>query len=82
MTNCSRCEGCMIEDFLLDMEDSSGPMWLKAWRCMNCGNIYERGLRQNRLAKEAQMGVSTTIAQPGHAESLPLDTKDLDQLAA
>ena len=82
MTNCSRCEGCMIEDFLLDIEDSSGPMWLKAWRCMNCGNIYERVLQQNRLAKETQMGASTAIAQRANAESLPLSTDGLDQLAA
>lgn len=82
MRSCSRCEGCMIEDFLLDMEDSSGPMWLKAWRCMNCGNIYERGLQQNRLTKEAQLGTSTAYAQPGHAENLSLGNKDLNQLAA
>ncbi len=53
--NCSRCTGCMVEDFLLDMEDSSGPMWLQARRCMNCGNIDEQVLRNNRLAKEAQI---------------------------
>ena len=26
----------MVEDYLLDMEDSSGPMWVQAWRCMDC----------------------------------------------
>ncbi|GEM_PF-986712 len=82
MTNCSRCAGCMIEDFLLDMEDSSGPMWLKAWRCMNCGNIYERVLQQNRLAKEAQMGAPTAIVPHASAERLPLGADGLEQLAA
>ncbi len=46
--SCSRCSGCMVEDFLLDMEDSSGPMWLPAWRCMNCGNVAETLLERNR----------------------------------
>jgi hypothetical protein len=46
--SCSRCQGCMIEDYLLDMEDSSGPMWLKAWRCMNCGNVSDSLLEHNR----------------------------------
>ncbi|MDR4472283.1 MAG: hypothetical protein R3B11_16825 [Nitrospira sp.] len=72
----------MIEDFLLDMEDSSGPMWLKAWRCMNCGNIYERVLQQNRLAKEAQMGAPTAIVPHASAERPPLGADGLDQLAA
>ncbi|HAP41418.1 MAG TPA: hypothetical protein DCQ94_16920 [Nitrospira sp.] len=72
----------MIEDFLLDMEDSSGPMWLKAWRCMNCGNIYERVLQQNRLAKEAQMGAPTAIVPHASAERLPLGADGLEQLAA
>ncbi|HVG01990.1 MAG TPA: hypothetical protein VM842_03825 [Nitrospira sp.] len=39
----------MIEDYLLDMEDSSGPMWLQAWRCMNCGNVFDSILEHNRL---------------------------------
>lgn len=82
MNNCSRCEGCMVEDFLLDMEDSSGPMWLQAWRCMNCGNIYEPVLQQNRLAKETQMATPNAIAQPRHAENRSLGNRDLDQLAA
>jgi hypothetical protein len=41
----------MVEDFLLDMEDSSGPMWLQAWRCMNCGNVSESVLQRNRMAQ-------------------------------
>lgn len=51
--SCSRCNGCMAEDFLLDMEDSSGPMWLQAWRCMNCGNLTESVLQRNRQTQEA-----------------------------
>lgn len=51
--SCSRCSGCMVEDFLLDMEDSSGPMWLHAWRCMNCGNVAESVLEQNRQTQGA-----------------------------
>lgn len=52
--SCSRCKGCMIEDYLLDMEDSSGPMWLRAWRCMNCGNVFDNVLEHNRKTHEAK----------------------------
>ena len=52
--SCSRCQGCMIEDYLLDMEDASGPMWLKAWRCMNCGNVSDSVLEHNRQTHGAK----------------------------
>lgn len=52
---CFRCNGCMVEDFLLDMEDSSGPMWLQAHRCMNCGNVAEKVLEQNRQTQGAAL---------------------------
>jgi len=59
--SCSRCNGCMVEDFLLDMEDSSGPMWLQAWRCMNCGNMSESVFERNRQTQ----GAKTTC--PAHS---------------
>ena len=52
--HCSRCQGCMVEDYLLDMEESSGPMWLQAWRCMNCGNVFDSVLEQNRRTHGSQ----------------------------
>lgn len=62
---CSRCQGCMIEDYLLDMEDSSGPMWLQAWRCMNCGNVFDSVLERNRLTHEAKpVSVSESFSLP------------------
>lgn len=62
---CSRCQGCMVEDYLLDMEDSSGPMWLQAWRCMNCGNVFDSVLEQNRLIRGTQAASgSETISLP------------------
>jgi len=80
--NCSRCTGCMVEDFLLDMEDSSGPMWLQARRCMNCGNIDEQVLRNNRLAKEAQILASTAPVQGRKAERISLSDEGMAHLAA
>ena len=77
--SCSRCNGCMVEDFLLDMEDSSGPMWLQAWRCMNCGNVAESVLQRNR----ATHGMSgAAAAQPTIKERIPLSAETLNHLAA
>jgi hypothetical protein len=77
--SCSRCNGCMVEDFLLDMEDSSGPMWLQAWRCMNCGNFSESVFERNRQTQGAK--------PTSHVHSVQTDvqftnTESLSDLAA
>lgn len=76
--SCSRCNGCMVEDFLLDMEDSSGPMWLQAWRCMNCGNVTDSVLQRNR---QTQVACATSDAA-GKREATPLGIKTTAKLAA
>ncbi len=80
--SCSRCAGCMVEDFLLDMEDSSGPMWLQAWRCMNCGNIHDSVLQQNRTAQETRILAASAITQRNTTQNPPPGTTDIGQLAA
>lgn len=70
--SCSRCSGCMIEDFLLDMEDSSGPMWLPAWRCMNCGNVAESVLERNRQTQGATASGNT----PSGKRDVQLPTRE------
>lgn len=66
--SCSRCNGCMVEDFLLDMEDSSGPMWLQAWRCMNCGNVADSVLQRNREI-QVSCAISDTPSKRGTAST-------------
>ncbi len=75
--SCSRCNGCMVEDFLLDMEDSSGPMWIQAWRCMNCGNVVDNVLQRNR-----QTQVAGVISDASKREPAPLGIKTTVKLAA
>lgn len=77
--SCSRCNGCMVEDFLLDMEDSSGPMWLPAWRCMNCGNVAETLLERNRQA-HGITAISNTSG--GKRDTQPRSKENIANLAA
>lgn len=37
--NCRRCSGLMAVDHFIDMEDDGGHLWLRGWRCINCGAI-------------------------------------------
>jgi len=53
--NCGRCQGLMVEDQFLDLEDTYGQMWTTSWRCMNCGHVYDSVIEQNRLARQEQV---------------------------
>lgn len=79
---CFRCNGCMVEDFLLDMEDSSGPMWLHAKRCMNCGNVAEKVLEHNRQTQGAALHSSTSAAKIPNREHAHFISGDMAHLAA
>lgn len=79
---CSRCNGCMVEDFLLDMEDSSGPMWLQANRCMNCGNVVEKLLQHNRQTQGATRHSSTSGAPIRNGDKVHLGAEASAHVAA
>ncbi len=80
--SCSRCNGCMIEDYLLDMEDSSGSMWLQAWRCMNCGNVFDSMLQHNRQTQGAKPLSTVSPALAVNGEAIPLGAEAMTRLAA
>ncbi|MCE3224683.1 MAG: hypothetical protein K0S58_2863 [Nitrospira sp.] len=81
--SCSRCKGCMIEDYLLDMEDSSGPMWLKAWRCMNCGNVFDTVLERNRQTQGVKpISIPSELPLPIHDEVIHASSEEMNLLVA
>jgi hypothetical protein len=45
---CRRCRGLAVVDHFIDMQDG-GHLWLRAWRCVNCGDVVEPGIIRNRL---------------------------------
>ena len=80
--SCSRCNGCMVEDYMLDMEDSSGPMWQRAWRCMNCGNVFDSVLHHNRQTQGAKPPSIAHEGSVGGGEKVPLGAEAMTRLAA
>jgi hypothetical protein len=50
---CTRCDGLMVTDNLVDMEESSIPMWMKGWRCVSCGNIVDPLILRHRMIQQA-----------------------------
>jgi len=50
---CVRCHGFMVTDNLIDIRESSIPMWMKGWRCVSCGNIVDPLIQQHRMIQQA-----------------------------
>ena len=50
---CRRCQGLMVEDQFFDFEGALGFMWMKGWRCMNCGHAAAPVIEANHRLHEA-----------------------------
>jgi hypothetical protein len=50
---CMRCQGLMAEDHFIDLQGTGGLMWMKGWRCLNCGQVVDPLIEQNRRLQEA-----------------------------
>lgn len=51
---CTRCRGLMVVDHLLDMQESSIPMWMRGLRCVTCGNIEDPLIHHHRMARRTR----------------------------
>ena len=51
--HCTRCEGLMVPDDLIDIQESSIPMWMKGWRCLSCGNIVDPLIQRHRMIQRS-----------------------------
>ena len=64
---CARCDGLMVADNLIDIQESSIPMWMKGWRCVSCGNIVDPLIQQHRMIQQAGvlwlLGTETILPQ-------------------
>ncbi len=57
MTTCTRCQGLMLEEHMIDMEGGYGEMWSHSWRCFNCGHRDDAMLQYHRqLSRQAGGG--------------------------
>jgi hypothetical protein len=74
--DCTRCDGLMIVDNLIDMQESSIPMWMKGWRCVSCGNIVDPLIQRHRMIQQA--GASRLL---GREVAMPLLRRSLKATA-
>ncbi len=52
---CTRCEGLMVLDDMLDMQESFHPMRLQGHRCLSCGNIVDPLIQRHRMVQNSHL---------------------------
>lgn len=45
---CVRCDGLMVADQFVDLQDDTGQLDFGGWRCLVCGNITDPVILANR----------------------------------
>ena len=53
--NCKNCLGLMTEDHFFDCAGTDGLMWMRGWRCVNCGHAENPLIEANRRLHEMTM---------------------------
>lgn len=69
--HCTRCEGLMVPDDLIDIQESSIPMWMRGWRCVSCGNIVDPLIQRHRMIQESGAVRLLKLETPSRAFSRP-----------
>ena len=80
--HCTRCQGLMMEDQFFDFEGTQGFMWMRGWRCVNCGHAVDPVIEANHRLKAL-----TTRARPQEepedkGEEVPLEADRMTRVAA
>ena len=65
---CTRCEGLMVMDDLVDLQESYHPMRLRGHRCLSCGNVVDTLIQRHRMVQNSHP--PGPCLSPGEAISL------------
>jgi hypothetical protein len=56
-STCVRCDGLMVNDFCMDLLNSFGESKFFAKRCVQCGEVVDLVILQNRRTRQVSMTV-------------------------
>jgi hypothetical protein len=45
---CARCQGCLVRERFSDLFDDTGQLGFRGWRCLNCGDVFDRVVLAHR----------------------------------
>ena len=79
---CTRCEGLMLAEQMIDMEGGYGEMWSRSWRCVNCGHRDDAVIQHHRqLVAKSSVVCSQAVTVQDTVE-LPWELESTEPLAA
>lgn len=67
---CPKCQGVMVVDYFLDMEDSD-EVWMPGWRCLSCGNVVDPLIENHRQRQQTQPDLLGTTESPSNPRVFP-----------
>jgi len=53
--HCHRCGGLMVGEFCMDLLSSTGELEFLAFRCLQCGDVVDPVILQNRRRQQEAM---------------------------
>lgn len=51
-STCPRCSGLMVNDFCMDLLNSTGELEFAAKRCVQCGEVVDPVIERNRQLRQ------------------------------
>lgn len=80
--NCTRCQGMMLEESMIDMEADYGQMWSRSWRCFNCGHRHDAVIQHHRQIQAWSIERHLATVTVSETVELPWESESVDPLAA
>lgn len=62
--DCPRCNGLMVVDHFIDMEDDSGQLWMRGWRCAICGEVMDPTIYKHRMIQSTMRDRMVKVTEP------------------
>lgn len=78
---CTRCQGLMLDEQMIDMEGDYGEMWNVSARCVNCGHRDDAVIQHHRQLYAKSMATFQSVTGQDTNE-FPWDSEDEESLAA
>lgn len=50
---CMRCQGYLVQERFHDLLDDTGQAGFAGWRCVNCGNVFDRVVLEHQAVGTA-----------------------------
>jgi hypothetical protein len=72
----------MLEESMIDMEAGYGEMWIRSWRCFNCGHRDDAVIQHHRQVHARSMAVSPQTVTVHEAVEFPWESELIERLAA